>query len=485
MFSFFKSDPEKELRKSAEALQQHIRKVWNYRRDALAPDVAERLIAARDRLTELFDSDKNNVDKNNVDKDVDKNAGEDARVEAVDEAHNALVAAGGRLYPSRLFPEWAELIVVAAIVACGFRSFFLQPFKIPTNSMWPTYSGMTCEVYPLDADGPSGLSAAWRKFRLLATRVEARARSSKNGGTGGEICIPLQGGNVPQKYGEGVDDGVFGIMGVRFFRGQVDNFRVVLCDPKNGNIRESIEVPVPKEFEFKSAVLKTFFKKEDALKVSEPMRWQNVIRNARQHDRIFHANIDGEDVVLLRTGHKVSAGERVANFDVLTGDLVLVERVSYNFVRPAVGDPFVFATENIPSINQKTYYIKRLVAGPGDTPDVEPPRYLLNGKPATGKVPFEKNNEANGEFDAAGKQLPLSQTAAAAHAAGYHGYTNLGAGNHSYLGQKVPSAHYFAMGDNSGNSHDSRAWGYVPEREIVGRGYFILYPFSHRWGFAE
>jgi signal peptidase I len=64
---------------------------------------------------------------------------------------------------SRLFPkaasgfrEWVEIIAVAAIVAFGFRTFFLQPFKIPTGSMQPTLYG----IYPgeneyLEADNPS------------------------------------------------------------------------------------------------------------------------------------------------------------------------------------------------------------------------------------------------------------------------------------------------------------------------------------------
>ena len=44
---------------------------------------------------------------------------------------------------------------MAAIVAGSIRSFFLQPFKIPTNSMWPTYNGMTAEVRAADEPVPS------------------------------------------------------------------------------------------------------------------------------------------------------------------------------------------------------------------------------------------------------------------------------------------------------------------------------------------
>jgi signal peptidase I len=46
----------------------------------------------------------------------------------------------------------------------------------------------------------------------------------------------------------------------------------------------------------------------------------------------------------------------------------------------------------------------------------------------------------------------------------------------------VPANEYAAFGDNSASSLDSRYWGTIPAKDVVGRPLFIYYPFTRRWG---
>jgi signal peptidase I len=176
--------------------------------------------------------------------------------------------------------------------------------------------------------------------------------------------------------------------------------------------------------------------------------------------------VNGRLLRCIRTGKHVRAGERAFSFDELTGDQLFVDRVSYHFIRPAVGSGFVFRTGNIPDIARQAgdqYYIKRLVGVPGDKLEIRDSTVYRNSAPITGSSAFAAN----------AKRVDR-----------YGGYQAMGALSPGSI-LDVPEHRYFALGDNSGNSQDGRYWGFVPAKDVVGRPMFVYYPFTRHWGPAR
>ena len=71
---------------------------------------------------------------------------------------------------------------------------------------------------------------------------------------------------------------------------------------------------------------------------------------------------------------------------------------------------------------------------------------------------------------------------------GYAGYANgrrFGSFQHLLTPEdtfNIPEGFYFAMGDNSYQSSDSRDWGPVPEDNLMGCGLFVYWPFTSHFG---
>lgn len=168
----------------------------------------------------------------------------------------------------------------------------------------------------------------------------------------------------------------------------------------------------------------------------------------------------------------VKEGELLAKGSIDTGDQVLVNKISYHFRRPERGEVFVFNTRGINDLmvdnngrpKLSTHYIKRLCGLPGDKFEVRPPQLLIDDEVATepGIVAVMERDEGD-----------------------YHGYTNAG----SWLEDTLEPGEYLALGDNSANSYDSRGWGAVPEKDIVGPAWVVYWPFKSRsesrWGWIR
>jgi signal peptidase I len=176
-------------------------------------------------------------------------------------------------------------------------------------------------------------------------------------------------------------------------------------------------------------------------------------------------------------------GEKIWAGYVMAGDHVFVNRMKWNFFPPRRGQIMVFATDDIPNLNPGEHYIKRMAGLPDETIGIEPPYLLADGARVTHPDTILKVAEKR----AAWKGGPH-----------YKGYTHTGA---KVIGAQTPGGEniicplglpgdvialsgeqYLALGDNTGSSYDSRYWGPVPRKRLVGPASCIYWPWSPRWG---
>lgn len=401
-------------------------KVFHYRRDLLSDAERGELADATGALRQLT-----------------RAKADAARLKlGIDELERVLRRVGGGHYPKSSLVENVEFFLVAAIVILGLRAFFIQPFKIPTNSMWPSYYGMTGEVFASPAEEPSPATQALR-FALVGAKTRRLDAPAD-----GEVLIPIGGNNRGAASYQEVAGRSWLVLPAKlreyaFFVGS-----------------RATTVRVPLDFDMDWVLRDAFFP-------GETRSLAELAAEARDQGRlvegVINTTVGQRRVLFMRTGKTVRAGERMLSFDILTGDQLFVDRMSYHFVRPAVGDGFVFRTGNIPDLARSggdQYYIKRLVGLPGDELRIDRPTLLRNGAPITGAEAFAKNASGEDRFV---------------------GYRPEGAFRDGAT-VKVGPKEYMALGDNSANSYDGRYWGGVPAGDVVGRPLFIYYPITRRWG---
>src|SRR3954470_12468107 len=170
MFGFFASQ-EKKMRENAGNWLELAEKVYHFRRDVLAPAQVSELQSRRVELQAM----------------VKERAGAEKLKIGIERLEDVLRRTGGAIYPKTALVENVEFFLVAALVILGIRTYFVQPFKIPTNSMWPTYNGMTPEVFKTPAEEPQTPVVAARlvAFGAWPHRLDAPAD--------GEILVPVGG----------------------------------------------------------------------------------------------------------------------------------------------------------------------------------------------------------------------------------------------------------------------------------------------------
>jgi signal peptidase I len=406
----------KKLRKQAKELLHAAGKVYHYRRDVLAEGRLQELEKAVAEVGQML---------------KDKSA-EAAPFEAAMKRLDALLRKiGGKIYPKTFWSDNLEVLLVAAILVIGVRTFFFQPFIIPTNSMYPTYSGMNAVTYEAEDASPSVARKVFNKLTLGAKHKSVFAQNS------GELLIPMgQTKNGPQIYRERVKGRKWIVVPT-----PLDEYTFYV-----GGVPHTLRVPA--EFDMNKLLLQTF---------------------ASEDSKVVQSS-NSKTGVAWNVGRTVQTGDPIMRFDITLGDALFVDRFSYHFKRPAAGEPFVFRTNAIrEELGRLTgdytdkYYIKRVGGVGGETLEIRDGTLLVNGEPRDEVEAFGRNAAKEGE---------------------YNGYINqklLAEGREMV----IPDGKFVALGDNSGNSLDSRYWGFVPEKSVIGKAIFIYYPFTKRWGPAE
>jgi signal peptidase I len=198
----------------------------------------------------------------------------------------------------------------------------------------------------------------------------------------------------------------------------------------------------------------------------------------------------------FRMARRFAKGDPILRGWVDTGDLVLVDKISYHFRRPDRGEVFVFDTRGIETEKrdgkdtrlgdqtEKTqHYIKRLCGVPGDTLEIKSPNLWINGKIAQ-EPGIQRVIQAQGDY---GKNNPRGYILADPRASGYL-LPLQREGSKLELKADAPPGRreYAALGDNTSNSADSRYWGSVKEFNLAGPALFSLWPITTgHWGFIR
>ncbi len=401
----------RKLRKQAKELLRMASKVYHYRRDLISE--AE-LVELEEKILK--------VESMCADETVDSQQAFEAAMANLDKL---LRKVGGKIYPKTFWSDNLEVLLVAAIVVIGVRTFFFQPFIIPTNSMYPTYNGMTYEIYDKTEVAPSVAQRILNKIRLGTKYRDSIAKKS------GSVSL-------------------------------------LLVTDEEGNLSTSRKVPHRKFFIVPSTQTEYLFSVEGiihSIKVPLGFNLLPVVAEFFPNADLTRAVVskDSPSGRALALNKEVKEGEPILRFDINLGDALFVDRISYHFRQPKVGEPIVFRTREISEELGDKYYIKRLAGVGGETLEILDGTLLVNGKPRDEADAFISNSEQSGEYE------------------GYVNTGNLDKG----LKWKIDENSFVALGDNSDNSRDSRSWGLVPEKTVIGKALFIYYPFNNHWGLAQ
>jgi signal peptidase I len=436
--------------REAVALRKHVQRLLSAQKDLLSPQA---IAAVQEKINELNAAIAEGATDGKI------------RIKAEE-----LQFAGEKwikIYPHAALRENVEVLLVAIAVAMGIRTFFLQPFKIPTASMQPTLYGITSTP---DFSNLTGMLRNYGgNFDDLNDEQKSQLRAL------GAAQMKLQNSITLPTGWQHFTEWLHGYSYIHFAAPEDGSVQVV-TPAWPGSIFNLYQ-----RIEFAGKWYTFYFPPdcgEEALEVRSGI--------ALVPGRVYHK---GEDVIKLR---------------VHAGDHLFVDRLTYNFRPPERGEIVVFETKGIPAdqrnnppywtIPDDEFYIKRLVGLSGETISLKQD-YDVSGAPGSygSMVPV-------GHLVVDGRELsPLtphfenvysfSGAKTGTNVLAYHDDEYFGHAMQERLapGQEVQIApgNSFMMGDNTLNSLDSRYWGDIPSTSIIGKSFFVYWPLTKRFGLDD
>ncbi|PYK08930.1 MAG: hypothetical protein DME65_13215 [Verrucomicrobia bacterium] len=396
--------------RQATAMRKHVEKLLRHQEDILSPQAIE---ALRTAIADTRKAVADNVDKATLLK----------QMQALEDAANNKKV-GLKPYPNHVWRENVEVLLVALAVAMAIRTFFLQPFKIPTGSMQPTLYGVISDnlINQPDFKIPTGLA----RVREWFAGVSYLHKVAKNDG---ELTIgPL------------VRLAIFNIKQTLYIGGEAYTFWFPpdFGAPPDGTLEARAEL---------------------------------------HPGQIFHK---GEDIVKLKVvaGDHLFVNRVTYNFRPPNrGEVIVFETRGIQRLEPDQRDTFYI--KRLVGLGGETLSIQ------SDYELVDVPRWpvgahiptghlVVDGKPLSASTPgFENLYSFSGApKDAKVLHYQLNH---------YYGHSllwDLSPGG----SVKVDPDNLFVMGDNTMNSSDGRRWGDFPKNQVIGSSFFVYWPITTRFG---
>ena len=411
-------------KKEAKLLQKGAIKFLNYKRDLLEED---RIQEIESRISDLNSTVK---------------AGDAAGTK---EASKLLEKTCEQSLPKyrrpNAFQENIEVFFVAIVVALGIRAYFLQPFRIPTNSMYPTLNGITGESVNKDQ---------WPSLPVRAVQQASHGRNYFSLTAESDSSIVAIEDYTWMRF--------FSRVRVRFSGGQVETFSGSATSLWQAGLTEFYDQLVKKQ---------------------NPAFWGRLKHLPIENRAGTYSGMD-------LSSYSISSGTTILEGYTQSGDLIIVDKMSYHFKSPKQDDVLVFDTRGIAQIEEEnrkkgtppSHYIKRLIGTPGQHIVIQPTDHTDPDYPQGGII---TRNGQNADDPGILRVQSLENK--------YHGYHRTPLGITEIQLADEPStgrSEYWAMGDNSYKSSDSRMWGTVKEYNVVGPAFLSLWPFgSGHWGIID